>query len=153
MSQPGLIYTFDDSKIQKLVQRLIKKMSDLTPAMEEIGETGVASIQKNFEEGGRPGKWKNLSDSTIRQRKKLKKWPGQILVRSGEMKRISYQAEKRKTILSPANVPQAAIHHFGGNAGRNRKVLIPARPYLLLQKEDEIEIKAILADFVLKGEG
>ncbi len=30
------------------------------------------------------------------------------------------------------NKPYAAIHQFGGDAGRNKKVKIPARPYLKL---------------------
>ncbi|MDK4671286.1 phage virion morphogenesis protein, partial [Kingella kingae] len=29
-----------------------------------------------------------------------------------------------------SNKPYAAIHHIGGQAGRGRKVHIPARPYL-----------------------
>jgi phage virion morphogenesis protein len=34
----------------------------------------------------------------------------------------------------------AAIHQLGGDAGRNRKVKIPARPYLKLIDEDYAEI-------------
>jgi len=48
MSQPGLICIVNDIKVQKLVQRLIKKMNDLSPAMEEIGEMGIASIKKTL---------------------------------------------------------------------------------------------------------
>jgi phage gpG-like protein len=29
-----------------------------------------------------------------------------------------------------SSVPYAAIHEYGGSAGRNRSVQIPARPYL-----------------------
>lgn len=33
-------------------------------------------------------------------------------------------------ILFGSSVPYAAIHEYGGNAGRNRAVTIPKRPYL-----------------------
>jgi phage virion morphogenesis protein len=44
-----------------------------------------------------------------------------------------------------------AIHQFGGMAGRNRKVKIPAREFLMVQDEDWIEIKEQLADFIMMG--
>lgn len=49
------------------------------------------------------------------------------------------------------NVVYAAIHHFGGPAGRGKKVKIPARPYLMVQNEDWREIRAALADYLMKG--
>ena len=38
------------------------------------------------------------------------------------------------------NEPYAAIHQFGGKAGRGRKVDIPARPFLVLTPQDEDDI-------------
>ncbi len=32
----------------------------------------------------------------------------------------------------------ARIHQFGGKAGRNHKVIIPARPFIPISKEDKI---------------
>jgi len=34
------------------------------------------------------------------------------------------------------NKSYAAIHQFGGDAGRNKKVKIPARPYLKLGEKE-----------------
>jgi phage virion morphogenesis protein len=38
------------------------------------------------------------------------------------------------------NVIYAAIHKFGGKAGRGKRVNIPARPYLQMTDEDMEEI-------------
>ncbi len=150
MARPILTYTIDDHLLQEQIQQVLTSLSDLTPAMETIGEMGAASIQQNFEQGGRPQKWKDLAESTKAERRKIGKWPGLILVRKGELKRVTYQAEKRKVSLLPAAVPQAAILHFGGKAGRGHKVTIPKREYMLLQTEDYVEVEAILAEHVFE---
>lgn len=154
MPMPGLIYKYDDQEVQERLRSAIKHCTDLTPAMEIIGEMGIASMQKTFDEGGRPGKWPDLAASTKAQRQKVGKWPGQILVRSGELKKISASAGPRSVIFTPgagAN-DYAAIQHFGGMAGRGRKTKIPPRAFLLLQDEDVTEINGILADFIAEEE-
>jgi phage gpG-like protein len=44
-----------------------------------------------------------------------------------------------------------AIHQFGGMAGRNKKVKIPARPYLVAQPDDIEQIKNTLLRYLAKG--
>lgn len=44
------------------------------------------------------------------------------------------------TAVVGTNEPYAAIHQFGGKAGRGRKTTIPARPFLKLTPEDESDI-------------
>ncbi|MDK4527295.1 phage virion morphogenesis protein, partial [Kingella kingae] len=41
----------------------------------------------------------------------------------------------------------AAIHNFGGMAGRNRKVRIPARPFLVLTNEDKQDLMDDVQDY------
>lgn len=113
MAQPGLIYDVDDKEIQERVQEIAARMEDLTPIMDLVGEIGVASIQKNFDEYGRPEPWRELKTTTIERRKVSGSWPGQILVVRGALKKISYEAEAKKVTLMPANVPYAAAQHFG----------------------------------------
>ncbi len=149
MGQPQFILDVDDVQVENALQGALNNIDDLSPAMEVIGELGVASIQKNFEVGGRPQKWEALAESTVAHRIKMNKWPGQILINKGELKQITYDAGKREVTLNPADVPYAAIQHFGGKAGRGRKVKIPAREYMVLQDEDGVEIQAVLADHVL----
>lgn len=42
----------------------------------------------------------------------------------------------------------AAIHQFGGQAGRGRKVTIPARPFLGFSEADKAGILAILSEYL-----
>ncbi|MDK4527298.1 phage virion morphogenesis protein, partial [Kingella kingae] len=41
----------------------------------------------------------------------------------------------------------AAIHNFGGMAGRNRKVAIPARPFLILTNDDKQDLMNDVQDY------
>ena len=170
--------TVEARDIASLLLKVQKRLGDLTPAMQIIGEIVQASTLRNFEVGGRPA-WRSLSDITVRQREAQKKWPGQILVRSGDLMRsISYKAEPDKVVLS-ANKVYAAVHQFGAKkgafgqkavrvkefmrqsaTGKKTKVRaherktslpwgnIPARPFMVVQPEDWEEIRESLKDFL-----
>jgi len=137
----------NDGEVRTLLSRLQRKTSNLTPAMRIIGEIVQTSIQRNFEAGGRPKRWLPLAAATIRQRRREGHWPGPILVRHGVsgglMGSISYRASGDRVVLS-ANKIYAAIHHFGGMAGRGHKTRIPARPFMFVHDRDWIEIKDAL---------
>ena len=151
MDTPGLIYEWDDSGLQKRLKTMIGQCTDLTPVFEIIEEIGITSIKKNFEEYGRPG-WPELAVPTMEQRKKAGSWPGKILVRSGALSNIHSDITNNSVIWSPGSGSDkyAAIHNFGGMAGRGKKVKIPKREYLLLQEEDHVEIMAALSDHVME---
>jgi phage virion morphogenesis protein len=143
-----------DLGASKRVAGMLARLSNLRPALRIIGEAGMTSIQRNFEEGGRPRKWKKLKLSTIKQRRRQGKWPGQILVRTGVsgglLGSISYRVTPSK-VRWTAKKDYAAIHHFGGKAGRGRKVTIPARPYMMFQREDRAEFREALKEYVVRG--
>jgi phage gpG-like protein len=48
------------------------------------------------------------------------------------------------------NVPYAAIHEFGGFAGRNRKVKIPERSYLRKALADKINEITVIFERIIK---
>lgn len=50
------------------------------------------------------------------------------------------------TVRVGSNLVYAAIHQFGGQAGRGRKVTIPARPYLGLSDADRTAIAELVTD-------
>lgn len=147
-------YLYDDSDLQRLFAAIIKRHGNAEAAFELIGEIVNTSIMRNFEDGGRPRKWKDLADSTKKQRARQGNWPGQILVRSGTrsglMGSISYDA-RPKEVVFVANKPYAAIQNFGGQAGRKRATEIPAREYMMIQDEDWPVILETLNDFLIKG--
>ncbi|ACL05243.1 phage virion morphogenesis protein [Desulfatibacillum aliphaticivorans] len=167
----------ESKEVTDLLHQVLAKFGDLTPAMQIIGEIVHASIMRNFETGGRPA-WRNLSEATIARREREKKWPGQILVRTGELMRgISYKAGPDSVTLS-ANSIKAATLHFGARKGRfgQRAVRvraftrkdgvkvkshtrqasfpwgdIPARNFMVVQPEDWPEITEALKEFLAKA--
>lgn len=97
------------------------------------------STEENFKEDGRP-KWKDLSDKTKTARKKTGHYPGQILQVSGQLAlSVTTQYDETSAVIG-SNKVYAAIHQLGGQAGKNKKTIIPARPYLQLVDEDYREI-------------
>lgn len=48
-----------------------------------------------------------------------------------------------------SNLAYAAIHQLGGHAGRNKKVTIPARPYLKLTENNFEEILKTILKLIL----
>ena len=47
-----------------------------------------------------------------------------------------------------SNLEYASIHQLGGQAGKNKSVDIPARPYLQLTTEDFEEILSLTENFL-----
>lgn len=169
----------DDRRVRRLLEKISTRINNTRPVMGVIGEIVQTSIQRNFEVGGRPTKWAGLSKHTIARRTARGKWPGQILVVSGRLKGIVYQAYNDRVKLS-ANQPQAAVMHFGAKKGafgtitarvgahirrlksgkevsvkahtKKQKLPwgdIPARPFMLVQEQDWDEIRDALGDFLL----
>jgi phage virion morphogenesis protein len=129
----------DDKELQQALKKLADKTSDLRPLMQNIAGIMEDSVEDNFEQEGRP-KWQKLSPATIKQRRKKGYWPGRILQMRGELASSITSSYDSNSAIIGTNKKYAAIHQFGGDAGRNKKVKIPARPYLTL---DYINIKYI----------
>ena len=134
----GLTITINDAELQRKLRNLERGLIDPSPLMKVWGEIAHASITENFEVGGRPP-WRPLSPATIQRKGHARP----LIGRTGNLSRIIVQPGRDfvKIGVSPAARSYAAIHQFGGQAGRNRKVKIPARPYLVLQPEDETEMQ------------
>lgn len=75
-----------------------------------------------------------------------------VLIKEGHlMDSINYQASNTGVEVGTNRV-YAAIHQFGGPAGRkNKRVKIPARPFLVIQDEDMTEIKRVLERHLSEG--
>lgn len=168
----------DDRELQAALQRLSRKLGDLTPVMRDIGELIIERTKDRFEtETGPDGqRWKPLADSTLLGLMKraaggriAKKGGGtkvsaikalarkRILFQDGDLSRqFHYQAGRDAVTVSNA-MKYAAIHQFGGQAGRGKKVTIPARPFLpitssgqWLGTDDREAVMEILADWLAR---
>jgi phage virion morphogenesis protein len=131
MSDPIEI-KIDDKEIQQLLNKLAAKTKNLRPLMKNIAGIMMDGVEENFDKEGRPDKWTPLAKSTIKQRTKKAYWPGKILQMRGELAASITSKYDDNSAIVGTNKVYAAIHQFGGNAGRSKKAKIPARPYLTL---------------------
>ena len=124
----------DNKKVEEALLELAQKTYNLRPLMKNIAGIMADSTEENFKEEGRP-KWQELSETTKTARKKTGHYPGQILQVSGQLAlSITTQYDNNSAIIG-SNKVYAAIQQLGGNAGKNKKVNIPARPYLNLNED------------------
>lgn len=130
----------DNKQVQDALLKVAAKAETLRPLMKNIAGIMADATEENFSQQGRPDKWQELAESTIKKRKKAGHWPGQILQVEGRLaSSITTQYDNESAIIG-SNLDYAAIHQLGGQAGKNKSVSIPARPYLKLATDDFEEI-------------
>ena len=134
----------DSKEVERKLQELAKKSSDLKPLMKNIAGIFASAAEDNFAEEGRPDKWQDLSKVTKKLREKKGKWPGQILQVTGKLASSVNTYYDNDSAVIGSNLEYAAIHQLGGQAGKNKKITIPARPFLKLTDDDFEEIINII---------
>ena len=148
MSDKPIQIKIDNNDIERKLLELAQKGENLRPLMKNIAGIFASATEENFKNEGRPDKWTELSEATKKQRTKQKKWPGQILQVSGQLaSSISTQYDDESAVIG-SNLDYAAIHQLGGQAGKNKKVTIPARPYLKLTDNDFKELLTETENFL-----
>ena len=160
-----------DKEIKRLFTRLQRNLSDLTPAFQRIGEIIRSSVIRNFREGGRPDKWtptkvRSMSRAhagkqarpgarrkayTLRGGSKRNTSGKKTLVDTARLQNSITARAGADRVIVGTNLVYARIHQMGGMAGRNKKVRIPARPYLMVQEEDWETMRDCLRGFLMKG--
>jgi phage virion morphogenesis protein len=122
----------DDREVQKALSSLAARVKDRRPLMRKIADIMKDAVEENFEQEGRP-RWKPS--------KRAMKQGGKTLQDTGSLvTSISMRYDNNSAVVG-TNKKYAAIHQFGGKAGRGKKVTIPARPFLKLTDGDLEEIK------------
>ena len=121
------------------------------PLMRDISVELLSLTETAFEKEGDGQKWPKLALSTIRQREKKGHWPGKMLqVSAGGLAASVQPFSSGKEAGLSVSKPYAAIHQFGGQAGRGRKVTIPARPYLPMRlKGSDLELTPKASESIL----
>ena len=123
---------------------VVKNRQDMAKA---IGNMLVSSTLERFEKGEDPegNRWP--------ESERAKKEGGQTLVDKAILKNsISFEASPDMVVIG-TNEEYGAIHQYGGQAGRGKKVRIPERPYLGFSKEDAEETIDIMHRFLSKAFG
>lgn len=136
MAKDPIEIKLDNKEVETKLLDLAKKCENLRSLMKNIAGIFASSTEENFKNEGRPDKWTDLKDITKAKRKKINKWPGQILqVEDLLASSITTFYDDESAVIG-TNQPYAAIHQLGGKAGKNKSVEIPARPYLKLSDDD-----------------
>ncbi len=137
----------DNKLIQEKLLDISKKTENLRPLMKNLAGILSFSTEENFKEEGRP-KWQEWSEATKKYRKKVKKYPGQILQLNGHLASSVTTYYDDNSAIIGSNLPYAAIHQLGSYAGKNKKVKIPARPYINLSDSDQKEIINAIVEYL-----
>lgn len=138
---------------------LQRRIDNMHPIMDEIGNMLINEIDETFEDQGRP-KWVQLSRTTLRlgytgmgkNRAHTHKQDGRvtrgferymsdkkILQTSGRLRGSFVRETTDDSVEVGSNLLYAAIQHFGGMAGRGRKVKILSRHILPIDNNGRLK--------------
>ncbi|SCX30540.1 phage virion morphogenesis protein [Agrobacterium sp. DSM 25558] len=151
MSGVSFQVTLDDETARLKLVELVERMDNPRGFYKNVGELLLNSVGDNFDnERGPDGRrWVPLSPVTreLRQRK-YGNSPLTILRVTGALRgSYNYVASDDDVRIGTSKI-QAALLHFGGQAGRNRKVTVPARPQVGVSSDDEREIGRMAEDWL-----
>ncbi|MCB1397261.1 MAG: phage virion morphogenesis protein [Rhodobacteraceae bacterium] len=97
------------------------------------------ATEKRSPDGAAWAPWSDARPATRQPRHSL-------LVQDNHLLTSIQNHSEGATVKIGSNMVYAAIHQVGGQAGRNRAVTIPARPYLGLSDADERAIHDLIAE-------
>ena len=138
----------DSATLDAALARVAAVLSRPNAAMDRIGRYLVASTLQRFERergpGGKP--WLKSARAIADG--------GRTLTDTGRLRgSIAHTVtDGGRAVEVGSNVLYAAIHQFGGRAGRGRRVTLWARPYLGIDEQDRTNILGIVAR-ALEGAG
>ena len=125
----------DDSELQKGLSQLLRNARNTAPMMRGIAEELHNATKDNFaNEAWGSEKWP--------QSKATAKRKGKTLYKSGELHDSITTQVGHSFARIGSNLKYAAIHHLGGRAGRNKTITLPARPYLPIRGDGQIQKEA-----------
>lgn len=125
--------TVDDKQLQAALQRLESSVLDMTPAMRKIAGTLAHVVEENLEAEGRP-RW------TPSQRASSES--GVTLQQTGRLASSIVTDYDAASVVIGSNAEYARIHQLGGKAGRGHSVELPARPYLPVTVDGDLQPEA-----------
>ena len=121
--------------VQNQLERLGSGVENRYLLMRRLSETMHKGVRDNFRAGDRP-KWLGLKYRN-----------GKPLNDTGALRNSFSTFSDNDTALVGTNLVYAAIHNFGGMAGRGRKVRIPQREFLVLSNDDKQALMDDVQDY------
>lgn len=137
---------FTDENVRQTLVNAAEQMDDTTPLAASLERVLVSQSLQNFHANGRPA-WAGLSPVTLEIYRRQGVVPQGILQRTAGGLRDSVQGDHGRDFAmvgagSGKSKDYAAIHQWGGFAGRNRKVEIKPRPYLPMDSQGFLQPEA-----------
>jgi len=124
----------DDKGAIRAVDLIGKQVKDMSKKLNDVGRLMIGSIHKNFDQGGRP-KWPGLSPVTVAEKARKGK-DRRPLIRSGNLRAHITAGVSGNKLTVGATEKYAKYHQKGMG--------VPARPFMLIQREDVPRIVDIL---------
>lgn len=149
----GIQYHIDVERAEMLAffESKLSRMENLRPFYVNVGEHLLNSVEDRFDTQTAPDgtAWTALAPATVANRlRRHGNAPLTILRERGRLAgSFNYDVSPRQVSIGTP-VVYAAIQHFGGEAGRNKKVTIPPRPVLGMSPQDETIISEMAEDFL-----
>ena len=139
----------DDARVRASLRRLVGTLARPREAFDRIGSYLVTATLERFDrETGPDGKpWQKSARALATG--------GLTLTDTGGLRdSITHNvAGDGRGVEVGSNLVYAAIHQFGGQAGRGRSVTLPARPYLGIDTRDADAIFRIVARAIARATG
>ena len=131
----------DVATLNAALARMAAVLADPSAFLDQIGRYLVASTRRRFERERAPdgSPWLTSARALAEG--------GQTLTDTGRLRgSIAHTVtDGGRAVEVGSNVIYAAIHQFGGRAGRGRKAKLPARPYLGIDERDRTNILRIVS--------
>ena len=139
--------TFDDPRVIAYLERLAAAGFLDKAVFSAIGEELLLSTDARFDSetapDGRP--WEPLNAKYAEWKRAFHGHDRILKLRGYLRDTLRYQATDVSVAIG-SNRVYSAIHQFGGQAGREHKAAIPARPYLGVSDDDVAAILEIIED-------
>lgn len=130
---PRVMIRFDRADLTRKLRRAQHRARHLGPAFRMIGREAIKSIRKNFTASGRPKKWPRRKPGSGRHK---------LLLLSRSLRESIKAQVFGDGVEIGSELVYAATHQYGRDA-------IPARPYLLVQEEDEATFATIIEKYIV----
>lgn len=123
--------SLDQSNLQHGLDRLLKNATDTHPMMRALATEMVSITEDNFERESWGGeKWKQSRRAAQ---------GGKTLQLSGQLAASIDTKIGNNFARIGSSKKYAAVHHLGGQAGRGKKTTLPARPYLPINGDGQLQ--------------
>jgi phage virion morphogenesis protein len=138
----------DVTQVLTALKGTLDRIKDTQSMWESIGFEFTNSIDKTFDEEGRPEKWQALKPNYLKRKGEGYK----ILGLSGDLRRAVTSVADPQGVTVGVQLPYAALHQFGGRTGMAPgPAAVVARPYLVIQDEDWAKFADIIEEFLKEG--